>query len=110
MIYQVFSVRDNAVMAYLPPFFSRSKGEAVRSFAEACNNREHQFFRHAHDYSLFWMGEFDDANGALLGGNPTRILGAHECVVDDNVAGPGSGLGNGAVPVRASLTDDVPRS
>lgn len=80
MIMHVFSVYDAAVSAYLPPFFCRSRGEAVRSFTEACNNREHQFWKHAGDYHLFRLGEFDDANGTFTCGVPGRVLSALEVV------------------------------
>jgi hypothetical protein len=79
---QVFSVFDKAVGAYLQPFFSRAKGEAVRSFADACNKSDHQFAQHGLDYVLMYMGEFDDVSGVFVCGEPTRIIGALECAVE----------------------------
>lgn len=79
MILPAFSVRDAAVGAFLPPFFCRSKGEAIRSFAEAVANPEHQFSKHAGDYALFYVGSFDDHSGVLdIPSGPERIIGALE--------------------------------
>lgn len=82
MMLHVFSVFDHAVSAFLPPFYARSKGEAVRSFSEACNTEDHQFTRHAADFTLFELGLFDDSCGAFQQlSAPTRVISALECAV-----------------------------
>lgn len=78
MIMFAYSVKDNAVGAFLPIFFARSKGEAIRSFVSACSDDKHQFALHPHDYVLFGVGEFDDLSGLLKPYEPERIIGAHE--------------------------------
>lgn len=57
---KVYTVYDKAVGAYLPPFFARAKGDALRMFQASCQNSNHQFFKYAGDYTLFEIGEFDD--------------------------------------------------
>lgn len=61
----VYSVYDSKAEAYLPPFFMRADGEAVRAVSEAAKDRNHQFFAHAGDYTLFRIADFDDAKGVL---------------------------------------------
>lgn len=61
----IFAVRDSAVEAFLQPFFSPTKGAAIRSLTEACNDTKHQFYMHAKDYALYYLGDFDDANGVV---------------------------------------------
>lgn len=78
MITEIFSVYDSAVNAYLPPFFARSKGEAIRSFTEAASTRDHQFAKHALDYTLMSLGKFDDGSGTFETDLPVRIVGASE--------------------------------
>lgn len=73
-----FSVRDNAVEAFLPVFFARSKGEAVRSFVSACDTPDHQFAKNAGDFTLFGVGSFDDSSGMLSPMEPSRIMSALE--------------------------------
>lgn len=73
-----FSVFDKAVGCFLPPVFVRSKGEMLRNFTAACNSAEHQFHKHASDYTLFLLGEFEDASGVFAPVEPTRVIGALE--------------------------------
>jgi len=83
-----FSVFDAAVHAYLPPFSSRTKMEAIRSFKDAVQDTNHQFFKHYTDYSMFLVGEFDDADGLFKSPvAPERIISATE-LVDDQVFPP----------------------
>lgn len=62
---QAFTVRDAAVEAFLPPFFVRGIGEALRSFKAACMDQQHMFHRNIADYSLFAVGYFDDGKGVF---------------------------------------------
>lgn len=80
---EIFAVHDNAVGAYLPPFFCRSKGEAVRSFSDAVNSEKGVFSQHSIDYTLVYMGTYDDSGGTFDCGVPVRILGASEVKLDD---------------------------
>lgn len=81
-----FSVYDSAVKAFLPPFAARAPGEALRSFQAACNDQSHDFRKHAADYTLFKLAEFDDASGVFDPlPAPERVRSAVECVVDDDV-------------------------
>lgn len=75
MILKIFSVRDNAVDAFLQPFFSPTHGSAIRSLTEVVNDENHTFHKHAADYSLYLLGEFDDATGVITVSDPHRILG-----------------------------------
>lgn len=61
----VYSVRDKVAGAFLPPFFLGNDALAVRAFAQACRDGEHQFSKNLQDYSLYKMASFDDASGAF---------------------------------------------
>ncbi|AXH76472.1 MAG: nonstructural protein [Microviridae sp.] len=80
----MFSVYDKAVQAWLPPFFARAKGEALRNFSAACNDKEHLFFKHIGDYYLAFLGEWDDSTGLFDAIEPVRLVSAQECLVDDS--------------------------
>lgn len=77
----VCSVYDRATAAFMPPFFARSKGEAIRSFMDACSDGKTQFCRYPADYTLFLIGDFDDQTG-MLSGETTgeRLITAQECI------------------------------
>lgn len=86
MITFVFSVYDAAVKAFLPPFFSRSKGEAIRSFSDAVNDEKSQLNKHVRDYSLFYIASFDDGSGAFDAPTaPERVVTGVEVLSVDDV-------------------------
>jgi len=60
MIHQIFTVYDSKAEAYLAPFFSNAKGAALRSFVDTVLDKSHPFNKHPEDYTLFYLGEFDD--------------------------------------------------
>lgn len=73
------AVFDSKVGAYSPPFFVKTKGEAIRSFTDACADDNLPFKKHPGDYRLFLLGEFDDNSGLLTAvGNPVPLIGADE--------------------------------
>lgn len=78
-ILQLYSVFDVKVGAFAAPFLARTKGEAVRSFQQACADDGLPFKRNPEDYSLFFVGGWDDDNGRLLPlDKPDRVIGASE--------------------------------
>lgn len=79
MILQVFSVLDKAVGNFNSPMFLRSKGEALRSFHDACQDEKSSLFQHPEDYFLMFLGEYDDGTGTFACGVPERVLSAVEC-------------------------------
>jgi len=58
-----FSVYDAKAEAYLRPYFADTKGLAMRAFRDAVNDPQHEMHRHAEDYTLFAVGEFDVMTG-----------------------------------------------
>ncbi|WNK12737.1 MAG: nonstructural protein [Microvirus sp.] len=86
MIIKMFSVRDNAVEAWLQPFFAPTTGAALRSLTEAVNDPSHQFAKHASDYTLWEVGAFDDATGILSYDPlfPVRVVSCIELVQKPN--------------------------
>ncbi|QCQ84714.1 nonstructural protein [Blackfly microvirus SF02] len=77
---QIYSVFDGAVSAYIQPFYARTKGEAIRMFSQAVNDPQSQLAKHYLDYTMFYLGEFDDGSGLFLPVTvPQRVLAATEC-------------------------------
>ncbi|WNK12678.1 MAG: nonstructural protein [Microvirus sp.] len=85
---KVYSVHDKAVNAYMQPFYCRSKGEAIRSFTEACSDGKSNFCKYPLDYLLVELGEFDDSSGLFESREPMRIVSATEVRPDDEVFTP----------------------
>lgn len=65
MIYQIFTVHDQKAGAYLPPFYFTTKGQAIRAFADTCNDPAHAFSKHPEDYTLFDLGTYDDGTAGF---------------------------------------------
>lgn len=79
MIMQYFSVRDQAIESFLPPFPAHTKGAAIRMFTDAVNNKDAQFATHKEDFSLWHVGSFDDQKGEFgVLDIPTKIMLAVE--------------------------------
>jgi hypothetical protein len=77
----MFSVFDKAVGAFLPPLYFRSRGEALRSFTEACGKSGENFAKFPADYLFMYMGAWDDTSGLFEGVDPERVLSALEVVI-----------------------------
>jgi len=61
----VFSVFDSKAEAFLRPYFAETRGLAMRAFRDAVNDPSHEMCKHAEDYTLFLIGEFDQGLGQL---------------------------------------------
>lgn len=76
-----FAIYDAAAAAYLSPMFLDTKGMAIRSFADAVNQEDSAFGRHAADYTLFHIGSFDQRTGQLEACTPDSLGNALQFVV-----------------------------
>lgn len=71
----LFSVYDSAAKAFLEPFHSQTVETAIRAFREVVNREGHSFNKFPEDYSLFAVGEFDQAKGLLDAYEVPRSVG-----------------------------------
>lgn len=71
-----YSVLDNQVNAYLPPFYARTDGEAKRSFMQAVVTGSLK--EHRQDYTLYHVGSFDDANAQFTPQHPHYLASGQE--------------------------------
>jgi len=72
MMLNAYTVYDNKALAYNVPFFTSTDGQAVRMFADLANDSNTAVGRHPSDYSLFFIGSYDDQKGQLLAESPLR--------------------------------------
>lgn len=78
---RVFAVYDDKAGAYMTPFFMPSVGEAVRAFSDAVVNPESAFHRHADDFTLYELGEYDQALGRFVCDVPEPLVRASSLIV-----------------------------
>ncbi len=82
----LFSVYDSKTSAYMTPFFMQTKPAAIRALTDAANDPEHGFNKHAEDYSLFYLGEFDDIDASITATSaPIHLCGLHELKVPHTI-------------------------
>lgn len=87
-----FAIRDKQVDAFMPVFFVRAKGEAMRHFIDVCADGKSPMSKHPGDYDLYELFEFDDVTGSVHPGGSgdaelIRILTGLEAV---SIASAGS--------------------
>lgn len=76
-----FSVFDSAVGSYSPPFWVRAGGLAIRDFRLEMANKDSRLSKSPGDYSLFFLGEFDDESGSFsILEAPKRVLTGFEAL------------------------------
>lgn len=63
---KAFTVYDEKAHAYITPFFMHHEGMALRTFMNMVNDPDHQFGLNPEDYTLYYIGEFDDMAGTLI--------------------------------------------
>lgn len=88
MKFRMCSIRDEVAEAWMKPLCFRSDAEAVRSFSDAVQNPESDFYKHPQDFALFHVAMFDELSGEveaepqpglLIQGMNCRVIGeSHE--------------------------------
>lgn len=69
---KVYAVWDAQISSFDQPIFLRSKGEAIRGFADAANDPKTYVGKHPQDYTLFEIAEYDRDKGSFQN-HPTPI-------------------------------------
>lgn len=70
---KVFSIFDQKAGAFLSPFYMTTRGQAMRAFGDLATNPEHEVFKHAEDYTLFELCEFDQESGKFTVSEPQSV-------------------------------------
>lgn len=75
---KIYAIFDEAIESYGQPIFTRTAGQALRSFSDEVKNPESPFNKHPEDYSIYYMGEFNEQTGIITPADPTRLARATE--------------------------------
>lgn len=70
---RIYAVYDSKAERYLQPFFTGSKGEAIRSITNVVNDPSHNFCTYAEDFTLFEIGEYNDQKGEISSTPPLSL-------------------------------------
>ena len=79
MLNNMYTVYDSKAEIYTNPFHFRNDQEAIRQFTTEAQNPESKLNKHAEDYTLFLLGEYDqDTAEFSIRETPKAILRFHE--------------------------------
>lgn len=96
MVNKLYAVHDAKACFFGAPFTDMEDGSAVRNFADAVNdssNPNNMWNKHPEDFSLFFVGEFDNATGELIPSVPKSLVTASALRV----------VGNGKTPEKIKI-------
>jgi len=62
---KMYVIYDSKMEAYMSPWLMPARGAAIRNFMEAAKDSQSQVCKHPGDFTLFEIGEFDDATGIV---------------------------------------------
>lgn len=82
MKYYLVAIRDTKTKAYMPPSISQHPAAALRQFGDLCKDKTHEIGKHASDYELHLLAEWDDQDGRFVNVPEKEVLGHGEYLKD----------------------------
>ena len=83
MKFGIYSIHDAKAKAFFSPVFMHAEGQCLREFTDACNDQEHPFGKNPQDYTLFYLGEYDDNTGEITPAQKRSIANGVEVLDPD---------------------------
>lgn len=62
---KLYTIHDSKAEAFITPFFAINQGVAMRMFQTAAMDENHDFHKHAGDFTLFEIAVFDEKSGFI---------------------------------------------
>lgn len=87
MILRAYSIFDAKGVQFHSPWFQHTDGMAVRVFQDLANDMGGLIGRHPKDYSLWFVGTWDDSNGQFTSVKPNVHLVEAVALVRDQAQG-----------------------
>ena len=72
---RIYTVYDSKAEAYMKPFFTTTKGLALRSFVDEANKPGTSLNTYPSDYTLFEIGMYDEQKGIITMHKAHETLG-----------------------------------
>ena len=81
----IFAIRDQKTDQFANPMFLITKAHAIRSFADAINEKDanNQLRKHPEDFEMFHLGEYNTNTGEIIPTRPTSVATATELFVKE---------------------------
>lgn len=90
MIKNLYTIYDRKAAFYCPPFIESNHETAKRTFLHAASQQGTTYAAHPEDYTLWYIGQFDDHNAKLMQGRRDVVeIATLQGMLDDlNKANP----------------------
>lgn len=85
---KIYSIYDTAAEVYGRPFIQLAHGEALRTFGRLVNDPSTEFHVKPSDFTLFYLGEYDDKTGQIDQHAPQSLGTGHEYVEEKHANPP----------------------
>lgn len=73
---KIYAVKDELTATFLQPVFVEKEDEILRIFTYQINNTP-IWKDNASDFSLYYLGTFDNDSGTIVGDIPKKIISGH---------------------------------
>lgn len=100
MILKIYAVLDSKVASFGTPFFDQNDSSAIRNFSDAVNdgsNPNNLWHKHPEDFSLYYLGDFDNQNAELIPIIPRSLVTASAI----------RSIGNGLLAMDHKKTEEI---
>lgn len=71
---KLFSTYDEKLQQFMQPFPAQTLGVAERSMQDEVNRKDSQLAAHPEDYSLYYIGDFNESDGFLSALQPVQLV------------------------------------
>jgi len=61
----MYSIYDNGVKVFHPPFYKPTKVQALRDFETLVNDQKSALHEYPEDFDLYYLGDYDDNTGKI---------------------------------------------
>lgn len=72
----IYAIKDEALNRFMQPFFTHTNAAAIRAFGDHVNENGSPSNQHPGDYTLFYLGHFDEETGTITGDTERLVSGA----------------------------------
>lgn len=71
---QYFAIYDEKAAAFMAPIREQNKLTALRAFSLTCEKQDTMFYQHPEDFSICYVGDFDDNTGLFTALEKPEVL------------------------------------
>lgn len=86
----IYTIRDRVAGAYLQPFFTHTKGTAIRSLLAELQRPDCPLAQNPGDYDLYYLGVWQDSDGRILAdadNSPVHVIAIADLLPSASVPG-----------------------